>query len=174
MKSNTRSLLCARSAPAAEKEEKPVKKHEHADDGAADVYAGEKPREEQPHACGRHVLRASGEKYQQRARGGGKPRTAQHSGEEHGSSGGGGNVLRPAPPDAPGDKYVHTQRQPRGQRHYKGHDLAVGADGGVVKIADDGGVGGVEELLYDAAERYGKREQLRILNSVLVVHIIDI
>lgn len=78
------------------------------------MYAGEKPREEQPHACGRRVLRAGGEKYQQRAR------------------------------------------------------------SGVVKIADDGGVGGVEELLYDAAERYGKREQLRILNSVLVVHIIDI
>ena len=70
MKSNTRSLLCARSAPAAEKEGKPVKKHEHADDGAADVYAGEKPREEQPHARGRRILRAGGEKYQQRARGG--------------------------------------------------------------------------------------------------------
>lgn len=70
-------------------------------------------------------------------------------------------AMASSPPDAPGDKYVHTQRQPRGQRHYKGDDLTVGADGGV------------EELLYDAAERYGKREQLRILNSVLVVHIID-
>ena len=101
MKSNTRSLLRARSAPTAEKEGKPVKKHEHADDGAADVYAGEKPREEQPNARGRRILRAGGEKYQQRARGGDKQRTAQHRGEEHGSSGGGGNVLRPAPPMHP-------------------------------------------------------------------------
>lgn len=34
-------------------------------------------------------------------------------------------AMASSPPDASGDKYVHTQRQPRGQRHYKGDEYKV-------------------------------------------------
>ena len=34
-------------------------------------------------------------------------------------------AMASSPPDAPGDKYVHTQRQPRGQRPYKGDEYKV-------------------------------------------------
>lgn len=77
--------------------------------------------------------------------------------------------------DQPRNKYIRTDRQPRGHRDYQRDDLGIVAHRRervlVSEITDYRRVGGIEQLLKNTAQRNGKRKQQYFLCKRTVKHV---